>query len=84
VRVGEVVRRTGVTARALRYSESIGLVVPSRWRPPIAAAGVTLHPRLNLTVSGGVIEHVFYPVPASAAHAALVPDCLRAHQEAGR
>jgi DNA-binding transcriptional MerR regulator len=30
MRVGEVARRTGVTVRALRYYESIGLVVPSR------------------------------------------------------
>jgi peroxiredoxin/DNA-binding transcriptional MerR regulator len=52
--------------------------------PVFAAAGMTLYRRLTLIVSGGVIEHVFYPVPAPSAHAAFVLGWLRAHPEADR
>ncbi len=47
--------------------------------PTFATAGMTLYRRLTLIVSGGRIEHVFYPVFPPDAHAGEVLAWLRAH-----
>jgi len=52
--------------------------------PTFTAGGMTLYRRLTLIVTGGVIEHVFYPVPAPGLHAVQVLDWLRAHPERSR
>jgi peroxiredoxin len=60
--------------RAFALRDALGL-------PTFSAGGMTLYRRLTLIVASGVIEHVFYPVPAPALHAAQVLDWLRAHPE---
>ena len=47
--------------------------------PVFAAGGLTLYRRLTVIVSAGVIERVFYPVPAPGRHPAEVLAWLRAH-----
>jgi peroxiredoxin len=47
--------------------------------PTFTVAGATLYRRLTMIVTGGVIEHVFYPVFPPDRHAQQVLDWLRAH-----
>ena len=47
--------------------------------PTFTAGGMTLYRRLTMIVTGGVIEHVFYPVFPPDQHARHVLDWLRAH-----
>jgi peroxiredoxin len=47
--------------------------------PTFTVAGATLYRRLTMMVTGGVIEHVFYPVFPPDRHAQQVLDWLRAH-----
>jgi peroxiredoxin len=47
--------------------------------PTISVDGTTLYRRLTMIVTGGVIEHVFYPVFPPDQHAQEVLDWLRAH-----
>lgn len=47
--------------------------------PVFAAGGLTLYQRLTVIVSAGVVEQVFYPVPAPDRHAAEVLSWLRSH-----
>jgi peroxiredoxin len=51
--------------------------------PTFDAAGQTLMRRFTLVISGGVIEHVFYPVFPPDAHAEEVLSWLRAGRTAG-
>lgn len=46
--------------------------------PTFVLHGVTYYRRLTLLVCDGVIEHVFYPIFPTAAHAAAVVEWLRA------
>lgn len=47
--------------------------------PTFTVAGVTLYKRLTMIVTGGAIEHVFYPVFPPDQHAQEVLSWLRAH-----
>jgi peroxiredoxin len=47
--------------------------------PTFTAGGMTLYRRLTMIVTGGVIEHAFYPVFPPDRHAQQVLDWLRAH-----
>src|SRR6266480_676442 len=47
--------------------------------PTFSVDGMTLYRRLTMIVTGGVIEHVFYPVFPPDQHAQEVLDWLRAH-----
>jgi peroxiredoxin len=47
--------------------------------PVFAAGGMTLYRRLTVIVAAGVIEQVFYPVPAPDRHPAEVLGWLRTH-----
>ena len=47
--------------------------------PTFTIAGMTLYRRLTMIVTGGVIEHVFYPVFPPDRHAQQVLEWLRAH-----
>jgi peroxiredoxin len=46
--------------------------------PTFQVAGMTLYRRLTMIITGGVIEHVFYPVFPPDRHAQEVLDWLRA------
>lgn len=50
--------------------------------PVFAVDGMILYRRLTMIVTAGVIEQVFYPVPAPERHAAQVLERLRAHPAA--
>jgi peroxiredoxin/DNA-binding transcriptional MerR regulator len=52
--------------------------------PTFTAGGMTLYQRLTMIVTGGVIEHVFYPVFQPDRHADQVVSWLRAHPGGGR
>jgi peroxiredoxin len=56
----------------LRVAEALGL-------PTFSSAGQRLYARLTMIVSGGRIEHVFYPVFPPEGHADEVLRWLRAH-----
>jgi peroxiredoxin len=47
--------------------------------PTFQVAGMTLYRRLTMIITGGVIEHVFYPIFPPDRHAQEVLDWLRAH-----
>jgi peroxiredoxin len=47
--------------------------------PTFSIEGQTLYRRLTMVVTGGVIEHVFYPIFPPDRHAQEVLDWLRAH-----
>jgi peroxiredoxin len=47
--------------------------------PTFVVAGLKLYRRLTMIVTGGVIEHVFYPVFPPDQHAAEVLEWLREH-----
>lgn len=47
--------------------------------PTFTAGGERLYKRLTLIVSGGRIEHAFYPIFPPDEHAAQVLDWLSAH-----
>jgi peroxiredoxin len=47
--------------------------------PTFSVDGVTLYRRLTMIITGGVIEHVFYPIFPPDQHAQEVLDWLRAH-----
>jgi peroxiredoxin len=56
-----------------RLTDALGL-------PSFEAAGQRLLKRLTMIISGGVIEHVFYPVFPPDGHAGQVLSWLRAHR----
>lgn len=56
----------------LQFTRALGL-------PTFHAAGETLLKRLTLVLSGGAIEHVFYPVFPPDRHAVEVLAWLQAH-----
>ena len=56
-----------------RLTDALGL-------PWFEAAGQRLLKRLTMIISGGVIEHVFYPVFPPDTHASEVLSWLRAHR----
>ena len=56
-----------------RLTDALGL-------PWFEAAGQRLLKPLTMIISGGVIEHVFYPVFPPDTHAGEVLSWLRAHQ----
>jgi len=58
--------------RDLRLAEAVGL-------PTFSSAGQRLYARLTMILSGGRIEHVFYPVFPPEGHADEVLRWLRAH-----
>jgi peroxiredoxin len=63
----EVVQRLGLPFQMLadptmRLASEIGL-------PTFSAGGMTLYKRLTLIISGGTIEHVFYPIFPPGEHA---------------
>lgn len=82
MRVSEVVRRTGVTARALRYYESLGLVTPTR-----SANGYRSYSDLDvelvrqiqeLTALGFRVRDTEpFLAPRPAASAIITPSCER-------
>ena len=47
--------------------------------PTFTVDGMTLYRRLTMIVTGGVIEHVFYPIFPPDQHAQEVLDWLRAN-----
>ena len=47
--------------------------------PTFTAGGMTLYRRLTMIVTGGAVEHVFYPVFPPDQHAQQVLDWLRVH-----
>jgi peroxiredoxin len=47
--------------------------------PTFTADGTTLYRRLTMIVTGGAVEHAFYPVFPPDQHAQQVLDWLRAH-----
>jgi peroxiredoxin len=47
--------------------------------PTFSVDGMTLYRRLTMIITGGVIEHVFYPIFPPDQHAQEVLDWLRAH-----
>jgi peroxiredoxin len=47
--------------------------------PTFTAGGTTLYRRLTMIVTGGAVEHAFYPVFPPDQHAQQVLDWLRAH-----
>lgn len=49
--------------------------------PTFSIEGQTLYRRLTMIVTGGVIEHVFYPIFPPDQHAQEVLDWLRAHPQ---
>jgi peroxiredoxin/DNA-binding transcriptional MerR regulator len=72
----EVVQRLGLPFQmladpAMRLASELGL-------PTFSAGGMTLHKRLTLIISGGTIEHVFYPVFPPGEHAQQVLSWLDA------
>ena len=56
----------------LALADALGL-------PTFTADGIRLYRRLTLIITGGVIEHVFYPIFPPDQHAQEVLDWLRAH-----
>jgi peroxiredoxin len=56
----------------LLLARSLGL-------PTFIAGGVRFYRRITLVISGGRIEHVFYPVHPPDSHAAEVLDWIRRH-----
>jgi peroxiredoxin len=58
--------------QGLAVADALGL-------PTFTADGLKLYRRLTMIVTGGVIEHVFYPVFPPDRHAAEVLDWLRDH-----
>jgi peroxiredoxin len=48
--------------------------------PTFTIEGTTRYQRLTLVITGGVIEHVFYPVFPPDGHAEQVLDWVRSHQ----
>jgi peroxiredoxin len=56
----------------LRLADAMGL-------PTFEAGGTRLYSRLTMIVSGGRVEHVFYPVFPPDGHAGQVLDWLAAH-----
>jgi peroxiredoxin len=47
--------------------------------PTFSVDGMTLYRRLTMIITGGIIEHVFYPIFPPDQHAQEVLDWLRAH-----
>jgi peroxiredoxin len=47
--------------------------------PTFSVDGMTLYRRLTMIITGGVIEHVFYPIFPPDQHAQEVLDWLRGH-----
>ena len=56
----------------LALADALGL-------PTFTVGGMTLYRRLTMIVTGGVIEHVFYPIFPPDQHAQEVLDWLRAN-----
>jgi peroxiredoxin len=56
----------------LALADALGL-------PTFSVDGMTLYRRLTMVITGGVVEHVFYPIFPPDQHAQEVLDWLRAH-----
>ena len=79
---GEAAERLGLPFPLLSDEET-RLAGPPLSLPTFEAGGRSRYRRLTLVITGGRIEHVFYPVFPPDAHAGEVLAWLRAHPAAG-
>jgi DNA-binding transcriptional MerR regulator len=81
--IGSLARRTRVTPKALRYYEQLAPVRGENgyreYEETFTSDGQRLYKRLTLILTGGRIEHAFYPIFPPDRHAGDVLDWPREH-----